>query len=69
MRIDAAAPDAGAPWRHRLARWREAQLWPWTVLLLTALTVAVPLGFLVLGSFSSGRFLGEIDLRALTLEN
>jgi iron(III) transport system permease protein len=33
------------------------------------LAVAVPLGFLVLGSFSSGRFLGEIDLSALTLEN
>jgi iron(III) transport system permease protein len=34
-----------------------------------ALVVAVPLGFLVLGSFSSGRFLGEIDLSALTLDN
>ncbi len=34
-----------------------------------ALTVAVPLGFLVLGSFSSGRFLGEIDLAELTLDN
>jgi iron(III) transport system permease protein len=34
-----------------------------------ALMVAVPLGFLVLGSFSSGRFLGEIDLAELTLDN
>jgi iron(III) transport system permease protein len=33
------------------------------------LAVAVPLGFLVLGSFSSGRFLGEIDLSQLTLDN
>src|SRR5689334_6781727 len=31
--------------------------------------VAVPLGFLVLGSFSSGQFLGEIDFGALTVEN
>src|SRR5579871_1564967 len=70
MRVDAgAAPNAGARWLHRIVRRRPVQLWPWTALLLTALTVAVPLGFLVLGSFSSGRFLGEIDLNALTLDN
>ena len=33
------------------------------------LMVAVPLGFLVLGSFSSGRFLGEINFAELTLDN
>jgi iron(III) transport system permease protein len=70
MRADAGAtPNAGASWLHRIMRQRPVQLWPWTALLLTALTVAVPLGFLVLGSFSSGRFLGEIDLHALTLDN
>jgi iron(III) transport system permease protein len=36
---------------------------------LLALTVGVPLGFLVVGSFSSGRFLGEINLAELTLDN
>lgn len=36
---------------------------------MLALTVGVPLGFLVVGSFSSGRFLGEINLAELTLDN
>src|SRR5262249_37791884 len=53
----------------RLSRLRPENLWPWLVLIATALTVTVPLVFLVLGSFSSGRFLGEIDLFQLTLDN
>src|SRR5437764_7570150 len=67
LRVDLGAPLTTAPYlRSRLARLRPAHLWPWTLLLLLGLVVAVPLGFLVLGSFSSGRFLGEIDLTALT---
>ena len=70
LRVDLGAPLTTAPYlRSRLARLGPAHLWPWTLLLLMALMVAVPLGFLVLGSFSSGRFLGEIDLAALTLDN
>lgn len=53
----------------RLGRRRLARLWPWALLFFMVLVVAVPLGFLVLGSFSSGRFLGEIDFAKLTLDN
>jgi iron(III) transport system permease protein len=70
LRADFAAPLTTAPrLRDRLAGLRPAHLWPWTLLLFMALTVVVPMGFLVLGSFSSGRFLGEIDLSALTVDN
>lgn len=70
MRVDPwAQRDAGSLSLRRLARLRPARLWPWALLLLMGLLVAVPLGFLVLGSFSSGRFRGEIDLGALTLDN
>jgi iron(III) transport system permease protein len=68
-RADLRAPDApGQHWLDRLAGWR-VRVWPWAVLALTASMVAIPLAFLVLGSFSGERFLGEIDLGALTLDN
>src|ERR1700756_3574591 len=70
MRVDLGGErDAGLLSLRRIARLRPAQLWPWGLLLLMALLVAAPLGFLVLGSFSSGRLLGEIDFGALTLDN
>jgi iron(III) transport system permease protein len=70
MRVDLGGErDAGLLSLRRIARLRPAQLWPWALLLLMALLVAAPLGFLVLGSFSSGRLLGEIDFGALSLDN
>jgi iron(III) transport system permease protein len=70
LRVDLSAPlNTGPLFLNRLAGLRPAHLWPWILFFLMALTVAVPLGFLVLGSFSSGRFLGEIDLSELTLDN
>ncbi|MGE5538659.1 MAG: ABC transporter permease [Gemmatimonas sp.] len=66
--LDAGAGMGATPTRA-LAALRAVNWWPWALFVAVALTLAVPLGMMVLGSFSEAGLPGEIDLSALTLDN
>jgi iron(III) transport system permease protein len=66
--------DIGAPFRApKFSRWltelRGAHAWQLLLFVVMALALAVPLGLLVLGSFSTAKLPGEITLDSLTFEN
>jgi iron(III) transport system permease protein len=67
--------DIGAPFRRapRFTRWLSelggAHAWQLLLFAVMVLALAVPLGLLVLGSFSTAKLPGDIDLASLTLEN
>jgi iron(III) transport system permease protein len=70
MGLDIGAPLNTAPRApSRLAGLRMAHPWPLALFLFMVVAVAVPLGFLVLGSFSDAKLPGDFDLAALSLDN
>lgn len=60
-----AAEPSARDYRFQAPR----HLGAWTVLILVALIVVTPLSFLVLGSLSSAKLPGDIDIGKLTLAN
>ena len=66
--------DIGALFRaqklsRRLTKLGGAHAWQFLLFVVMGLALAVPLGLLVLGSFSTAKLPGEIILHSLTLDN